>query len=289
MVDSPAYFNLTTSYLNNIFNPSTPNDPRVKYFSVAGRMGSVSVWHPLWLPKMVLDGAEEKARDQMQNEWKERMDAGIPMWKREDEWGNDGLVTVQSSRWGEFLGIMEGCDHWEMRGARGIELDVDIGLKGMPLGINLGSDGWGWREWGKLVGAWKREERRAASVGASGPVLNRVAMDARICTQEQEKERVEDEALFKSSTDKLSTVFDWLVEQVPLPAKLGSRGKSAAGTQMSGQAKSNLEAQGDDETMETERWIQRGQDRRNRNELETKLDLERFYVALSRKLYDEGL
>ena len=37
-----------------------------------------------------------------------------------------GLVTVQSMRWGEFLGILEWCDHWEMQGARGIELDLPL-------------------------------------------------------------------------------------------------------------------------------------------------------------------
>ncbi len=30
--------------------------------------------------------------------------------------GNDGLVSVESAKWGEFLGVMEGCDHWDMRG-----------------------------------------------------------------------------------------------------------------------------------------------------------------------------
>ena len=48
-------------------------------------------------------------------------------WRYEhggDRWGNDGLVTVQSAKWGEFLGILEECDHWELRGARGIELDL---------------------------------------------------------------------------------------------------------------------------------------------------------------------
>ncbi|TFY76123.1 hypothetical protein EWM64_g7893, partial [Hericium alpestre] len=38
MFDSPAYANLTTSYLNTVFNPHTPDDPRVRYFSVAGRV-----------------------------------------------------------------------------------------------------------------------------------------------------------------------------------------------------------------------------------------------------------
>ncbi|TFY65071.1 hypothetical protein EVJ58_g2209 [Rhodofomes roseus] len=63
VLDSPAYANLTSTYLNTIFNPATPDHPSVKYFSVAGRMASTNVWHPLWLPKMVLEGFEERERE----------------------------------------------------------------------------------------------------------------------------------------------------------------------------------------------------------------------------------
>lgn len=131
----------------------------MKYWSVAGRVsaGSVSVWHPFWLPKMVLDGRVEAERDAARRVWlqeRERMrweeggkDGEIPLWADEREWGNDGLVSVQSAKWGEFLGIMEGCDReyrlfffpsnielyirtvpldWEMRGSRGIEFGVDL-------------------------------------------------------------------------------------------------------------------------------------------------------------------
>jgi triacylglycerol lipase len=113
IVDSPAYANLTSAYLNDVFNPATPDDPTVKYFSVAGRMAGVSVWHPFWLPKMVLDGVEEKHRGRLRAAWEESRGSSEhdnPLWAQEREWGNDGLVTVQSAKWGEFLGIMEGCD-----------------------------------------------------------------------------------------------------------------------------------------------------------------------------------
>jgi triacylglycerol lipase len=78
----------------------------VKYWSVAGRISdmNISIWHPFWLPKMVLDGWEESERARIK-------EGGTSMgWADEREWGNDGLVTVQSAKWGEFLGIMEGCD-----------------------------------------------------------------------------------------------------------------------------------------------------------------------------------
>lgn len=121
IVDSPAYSNLTSAYLNNVFNPATPDDPNVKYFSIASRLSGVSIWHPLWLPKAILDETERKQRLKLKELWKQHQekvglgidgenDEDVPLWAQEREWGNDGLVTVQSSKWGEFLGIMEGCD-----------------------------------------------------------------------------------------------------------------------------------------------------------------------------------
>jgi triacylglycerol lipase len=206
IVDSPAYANLTSNYLNTVFNPATPDDPGVKYWSVAGRMSSesVSVWHPFWLPKMVLDGVEETEREKLKKLWEnasvgqEWGDHNIPLWANEREWGNDGLVTVQSAKWGEFLGIMEGCDRkfflmssiglfiiiqccidWEMRGARGIEFGVD--LPAIPV-IGLGSvlptssakslnntpptdegDGWGFGDWRRFVVAWMKSKSDAAA------------------------------------------------------------------------------------------------------------------------------
>lgn len=34
--------------------------------------------------------------------------------------GNDGLVSVSSARWGEFLGTVDGAHHWELRGEGGL-------------------------------------------------------------------------------------------------------------------------------------------------------------------------
>ncbi|KAH0832129.1 alpha beta-hydrolase [Lanmaoa asiatica] len=245
-LDSPAYANLTTSYLNDVFNPSTPNDPRVKYFSVASRIDEMNIWHPLWLPKMVLDDAERKAREQLK-----AATATIPPWERETEWGNDGLVTIQSARWGQFLGVLSGCDHWEIRGAGGMEMNVEL-----PSGIGnitnrIAGEGWALGDWSRFIGAWRKQEK-----GASEEL--ELAQATGIGETERITQDSRHDPVVKSSTDKLSAVFDWIVEHVPtsgntLPPK---------------------------EKLLPKKTV---------NDSATKFDLERFYVALTRKLYDEGL
>ncbi|OJA14186.1 hypothetical protein AZE42_06508 [Rhizopogon vesiculosus] len=268
ILDSPAYANLTTSYLNNVFNPATPNDPHVKYFSITGRTGDMSIWHPLWLPKMVLDELEHKTKERLKRRHAPTGDAYAPMtWEHDDEWGNDGLVSVQSAKWGEFLGIMEGCDHWEIRGARGLEFNVD--LSSVPLtsiASRVGADGWALGDWSRFIRAWKKQENGAASgglefAGAGGSSM--LSSDARVSRGSREKMRKDGESdpVVKASTDKLSAVFDWIVDQVPSTSKV-----SPGGPPQKQQVKKSV-----------------------KNELASKLDLERFFVALSRKLYDEGL
>ncbi|KAH9020231.1 alpha/beta-hydrolase [Lactarius pseudohatsudake] len=214
LFDSPAYANLTTSYLTETFNPRTPDDPRVRYFSIAGRMTAPNIWHPLWFPKVVLDSAGA------------------------DTAGNDGLVSVDSARWGEFLGTLDGADHWALRGASGIELDVD------PWGFAV--------DWGRALGL------------------------RRDTTTTTTKVATKDEAALRSSTDRLSAVVDWLVEQVPV----ASRGAfSFAGASADGAPQWQLPSSASAAPPKP----------KPRGDLESAHDLERLYVALARKLYDEGL
>jgi triacylglycerol lipase len=138
MFDSPAYANLTTRYLTKIFNPRTPDDPRVRYFSLAGRTGPLNIWHPLWLPKVILDGADGRE-------------------------GNDGLVSVESARWGKFLGTLEGADHWALRGASGIELlDADL------ASVVGSKDTWGLADWGRFMRALGRIEGTPSPFSLNG-------------------------------------------------------------------------------------------------------------------------
>ena len=182
----------------------------IKYFSIAARTTKMSVWHPLWLPKLIIDAAEEQEvlaaqRDVATSHPYPHTSDGTMSYPdmdlgrdRDPERGNDGLVTVSSAKWGdEFLGTMEGCDHWEMRGARGLGTDWD--------------EGWGkvWREW---VGRW-RENGDEAPLG-----------------------------------------------------RPGSPSQTAEGRSEKGERKD---------------WV-------TQNGL-SRFDLDRFYIALCRKLYDEGL
>ncbi|KIP03084.1 hypothetical protein PHLGIDRAFT_95195, partial [Phlebiopsis gigantea 11061_1 CR5-6] len=219
MLDSPAYANLSTTYLNKVFNPSTPDNPTVRYFSVAGRLSSMNVWHPLWLPKMVLDGYEERERKRLGVDW--RYDEGG------ERWGNDGLVTVESARWGEFLGILEQVDHWELRGARGtFDLSVDLpwgGSKDGEASPSTAEEGWNLGDWGRFVRAWKKEEKKARNAGAARSELEESARardgDASRARRldESVKEKDEDfvDEVVKASTEKVSAVVDWLVDQAP--------------------------------------------------------------------------
>lgn len=265
IIDSPAYANLTTSYLNNVFNPATPNDPRVKYFSVTGRTSDLSIWHPLWLPKMVLDELEHKAKESVKHQHIAAGDVYAPMtWEQDDKWGNDGLVSVQSAKWGEFLGIMEGCDHWEVRGARGLEFNVD--LPSVPLASitsRVGAHGWALGDWSKFIRAWKKQEKDGGLefAGAGGSSMPSSELRVSEGGKEEMRKDGERDPVVKASTDKLSAVFDWIIDQVPSTSKF-----SPEGTPQKQQVKKPV-----------------------KNELASKLDLERFFVALSRKLYDEGL
>ncbi|PCH40383.1 alpha/beta-hydrolase [Wolfiporia cocos MD-104 SS10] len=280
-LDFPAYANLTSTYLNTEFNPTTPNHPSVKYFSVAGRIENINIFHPLWLPKMVLDEFEEKERERLRTK-------GDSRHARKKEWGNDGLVTIQSARWGEFLGVLEGCDHWDIRGARGPDVELpsvslpkivrdvrkwkqddykehDWPIPGMPARKTAAKSS-GARiseQTHKKVRA-HRERRPYASVGMNG----------------EEKEHA-DEAV-KSSTDKLSAVFDWLVEQVPSPSTVNPLSSSSSPERDKEYLKKAAADRGKKVAADKGKKVER-------HELATKEDLERFYVALCRKLYDEGL
>ncbi len=150
LLDSPAYGNLTTHYLNDQFNPITPDDPSVKYTSVAGRINKMSVLHPLWFPKLVLDAAAQTGYAEEEGQ------------SGKDYEGNDGLVSVSSAKWGEWLGVVDGCHHWELRGEGGL-LPNGPSLSDKPEGRPDPSspDGWDWKS--SLEGGTKPPESKESS------------------------------------------------------------------------------------------------------------------------------
>lgn len=84
-LDAPAYANLTSDYMTQHFNPSTPDDPNVLYFSY----GASKEPAPYRLLRVTWNLVKEK------------------------EGVNDGVVSVFSSRWGEYVGTVP-VDHFSL-------------------------------------------------------------------------------------------------------------------------------------------------------------------------------
>jgi triacylglycerol lipase len=191
-----------------------------------------------------------------------------------------------------------------MRGARGLDIDLPS-LNNLSFGLPLASDAWSIMDWSRFVSAWKREERieRNAKLKASGSSSPPSPTPTRRPLA-QERPNANNDDVVKASTDQLSTVFDWLIDQIPASAKSISASSSPAKL-------ANTPLKAPDQVMEAANEImgdlrKKGQVRVQRqeekaakikatfvngksNELETREDLEKFYVALLRKMYDEGL
>lgn len=82
-MDTAAFHNLTRAYCAREFNPETPNHPGVKYFSLGASKSLASMFVPLIFSGQILSSAEGP---------------------------NDGLVSVESAKWGEYLGTLQ-ADH----------------------------------------------------------------------------------------------------------------------------------------------------------------------------------
>ncbi|KAF8725266.1 Triacylglycerol lipase, partial [Rhizoctonia solani] len=230
LLDSPAYANLTTSFLHNTFNPNTPDVEGVKYYSVGARArDDMSVFHPLWLPKTILDAAEAENLGKTPEWGSEFQDidgwAGVKRrWR-----GHDGLVSVASSRWGEFLGVIEGADHWELRGSSGVS-PVSSHASTSPGTSPDTSSTNGWSEWAKSFSLWQAARSTDASNGG-------------------DEQRA-----------KATAALDWVVNAVS-----SSHAANPGGEHDPARIK-----------------------RRSEDGVPV-FELERFYVALCKKLYDDGL
>ncbi|KAL0079334.1 Alpha/Beta hydrolase protein [Phycomyces blakesleeanus] len=89
LLDTPAYANLSTDYCTHHFNLTTPNDPRVAYYSYGGS-AKLPAWSLLGLPHQLI---------------------------KQKEGENDGFVSVKSAQWGQYIKTLE-ADHWDLNGQR---------------------------------------------------------------------------------------------------------------------------------------------------------------------------
>ncbi|KAF8962670.1 hypothetical protein BGZ46_001128 [Entomortierella lignicola] len=96
-LDTPAYANLTTTFCKEVFNPNTPDDPRVSYYSYGASVPQIPLWAPLGFPWEVIKAKEGE---------------------------NDGLVSLQSARWGEYVETVE-ADHWDLNNRWRLKIGYD--------------------------------------------------------------------------------------------------------------------------------------------------------------------
>jgi triacylglycerol lipase len=234
------------------FNPNVPDIASVKYWSVAARIDTMSFFHPLWLPKLIVDSFQEKQRQQQP-----LRDSAAALSARVD-WGNDGLVTVESAKWGDFLGVLDECDHWDVRGAGGFNGHVEWKSE-----VESASK-WSWSDWQSFLRDWRKGRENEQTTHQEADTRT-----AKVATSILEKKsafsKKEQEDLVKNP-GAMSAVLDWVVDNVP--------GVSAVQSPLSGVMEKVLPL-----------TPKRGHDKPE----PPKFYVERFYVALCRKLYDEGM
>ena len=230
------------------FNPNVPDIPSIKYWSVAARIDTMSFFHPLWFPKLIVDSFQEKQRQQPLD----------PALSARVDWGNDGLVTVESAKWGDFLGVLDECDHWDVRGAGGFNGHVEWKSE------MESRSKWNWSDWQTFLRDWRkgRENEKTAHQEADTRT-EKVA--TRIFEKNSAFSKKEQEDLVKNP-GAMSAVLDWVVDNVP--------GVSAVQSPLSEIMEKALPL-----------TLKNGHDKPEPR----KFDIERFYVALCRKLYDEGM
>ncbi|KAK0733310.1 Alpha/Beta hydrolase protein [Lasiosphaeria miniovina] len=86
--ESNAFTQLTTRYMTQDFNPQTPDDPNVRYFSYGAMLrAKPPLLSPFRLSHRVIERLEGP---------------------------NDGLVSVKSSQWGTYKGSLIGVNHLDL-------------------------------------------------------------------------------------------------------------------------------------------------------------------------------
>jgi len=87
-LETGAFEQLTTKYMADVFNPNTPDDPDVRYFSYGAAVRhKPPLLSPFRRSHKILHRLEGR---------------------------NDGLVSVESSRWGTYKGTLIGLNHLDL-------------------------------------------------------------------------------------------------------------------------------------------------------------------------------
>ena len=104
---------MSEDYVQLVFNPANPNDSRVGYYSYAGRSNDangVPDCDGSWIPgdPSVVDHIDPLLA--LTGAYLKKPGEGIKC--HNDNCANDGVVTVQSARWGLFMGCVP-ADHFD--------------------------------------------------------------------------------------------------------------------------------------------------------------------------------
>lgn len=193
--------------------------------------GCFSIFHPLWLPKVILDESEFVERKCLGS-------FGPP--DPTCMWGNDGLVSVRSAQYGEWLGAVDGCDHWDTRGANGFSRAWVEGRAG----------------WGPFFAARKWHNAK--------PGYEAIALlfpSGRIAHVEGERRR---NPASETNTTAVPALLDWIANKV-----------SSTTTFAPTQSTMAISESRPEQSQAPSR--------------KPMFNLERFYIALARNLYDAGL
>lgn len=116
-----AFDNLTTTNMAR-FNDETPDDPSVKYYSFGAEFEAG--WSNPFRVSSVLVVCESLLSVVSQVPW------GIIA---EREGPNDGLVSVESAKWGEYKGTLENVNHLDLIGWKGSIRFAFANLMGTPI------------------------------------------------------------------------------------------------------------------------------------------------------------
>ncbi|KAL5604241.1 hypothetical protein BROUX41_002221 [Berkeleyomyces rouxiae] len=104
-----AFAQLTTAYMRDTFNPLTQDVQGVRYFSYGATTPKPSVLSPFWLTHRIV---------------------------RRKEGPNDGLVSVESSRWGSYKGTLINVSHLDLINWTNVFTRTARYMAGIPEGFN---------------------------------------------------------------------------------------------------------------------------------------------------------